>query len=174
VKLIVLLRNPVDRAYSHHWLATSEGHETLPFEKAIKCEAERLAGEREKMLADEHYESYNHRHYTYLSRGIYVDQLQQWMSFFPKEQCLILKSEDLYSDPITIVKQTLEFLETPVTALDEKKEFKQYREPTPRGYKNREKPPKMDQELRKDLIEYFKPHNVRLYRFIGRNFGWES
>jgi sulfotransferase family protein len=174
VKLIVLLRNPIDRAYSHHWLATSEGHETLSFEKAIKCEAGRLIGEQEKMLADEHYESFNHRHYAYLSRGIYVDQLQQWMSFFPKEQFLILKSEDLYSDPVSTVKQTLEFLGVPGSMLNEKKEFKQYREPTPRGYKNKEKPPKMDPEVRKDLIEYFKPHNVRLYEFLGRNFGWDS
>lgn len=174
VKLIVLLRNPVDRAYSHHWLSTIEGHETLSFERAIKCEAERLAGEREKMLADENYESFNHRHFAYLSRGIYVDQLREWMKFFPKAQFLILKSEDLYSDPVTTVKHTLEFLEVPSTAWDEKEEFKQYREPTPRGYKNREKPPTMDLELRKDLIDYFKPHNKRLYEFLGRDFGWDG
>src|SRR5205814_1065061 len=83
---------------------TSERKKKLPFEKAIKCEEERLAGEREKLLANEHYVSYNHRHYAYLSRGIYVEQLQQWMSYFPKEQFLILKSEDLYRDPVTIVR----------------------------------------------------------------------
>ncbi len=174
VKLIVLLRNPVDRAYSHHWLATSEGREKLSFEKAIKGEAERLAGEREKLLANEHYISYNHRHYAYLSRGIYVEQLQQWMSYFPKEQFLILKSEDLYRDPVTIVRQTLEFLEVPGTMLDEKNEFKQYREPTPRGYRNKEKPPKMDPELRKDLVEYFKLYNARLYELLGRDLGWDN
>src|SRR2546421_2474262 len=122
VKHIVLLRNPVDRAYSHHWLALYEGHETLPFEEAVKCEAERLAGEQEKILADEDYESYNHRHYSYLSRGIYVDQLRSWMSYFPKEQFLILKSEDFYSDPGTTVNQTFQFLEVPGAALDTHKE----------------------------------------------------
>jgi hypothetical protein len=173
-RLIVLLRNPVDRAYSHHWLVTQEGKEPLPFEKAIKCEAERLEGEREKILANENYVSFNHRSYAYLSRGIYVDQLQHWMRFFPKAQFLILKSEDLYNDPVTIVKQTLEFLEMPTSLLGTTKEFKQYREPTSKGYKNNEKPPRMDPDVRKYLVEYFKPHNARLYEFLGRDFGWDK
>jgi hypothetical protein len=173
VKLIVLLRNPVDRAYSHHWLSTHEGHETQSFEKAIRLEEERLRGEQEKMLADEHYESYNHRHYAYLERGIYVDQLRNWLHSFPREQFLILKSEDLYQNPVAITKQTLEFLGLPPSVLNTRKEFKQYREPVPRGYKNNEKPPQMDPELRKDLSAYFKPHNQRLYDLLGRDFEWE-
>lgn len=173
VKLIILLRNPVDRAYSHHWLSTHEGHEKFPFEKAIKYETERLAGELEKMLEDEQYESYNHRHYTYLSRGIYVDQLQNWMRYFPKERFLILKSEDLYGSPAAITRQTLEFLEVPGTRLDATREFKRYREPTPKGYQNHETPPAMDPDLRKTLIEYFKPHNARLSKLLGRNFDWD-
>ncbi len=174
VKLIVLLRNPVDRAYSHHWLATYEGHETLSFEKAIKCEAERLACEQEKMLADEHYESFNHRHFAYLERGIYVNQLQHWMSYFPKEQFLILKSEAFYRDPVTAVKQTMEFLDVPVTALNTRQPFKQYREPTPKGFKNIQKPREMDSEVRATLVEYFRPHNARLYEFLGRDFQWDA
>ncbi|HLI07094.1 MAG TPA: sulfotransferase domain-containing protein [Ktedonobacteraceae bacterium] len=173
VKLIVLLRNPVDRAYSHHWLSTHEGHETLSFEKALRLEEERLRGEEEKMLVDEHYESYNHRHYAYLGRGVYVDQLRTWLRSFPREQFLILKSEDLYQNPVAITKQTLEFLGLPPSVLNTQKEFKQYREPVPRGYKNNEKPPRMDLELRKDLSAYFKPHNQRLYDLLGRDFGWE-
>jgi Sulfotransferase domain len=173
-KLIILLRNPVDRAYSHHWLAVHEGHETLSFDKAIKCESERLAGEEEKMLADERYESYHHRHHSYLSRGIYVDQLQHWMRFFPREQFLVLKSEDLFREPVTAVKQTLEFLGLPTTALDASKPFKQYREPTPAGYRNKEQPRKLDPELRQALAEYYTPHNARLYEFLGRDFGWDK
>jgi hypothetical protein len=173
IKLIVLLRNPVDRAYSHHWLSTHEGHETLPFEQAIRKEEERLRGEQEKMLADDHYESYNHRHYAYLSRGIYADQLQNWLQVFPAEQFLILKSEDLYQNPVSITKQVLEFLGLPPSILNTTREFKQYREPMPKGYKNSAKPPKMDPELRKELAAYFRPHNQRLYTLLGRDFAWE-
>src|SRR5437588_2037479 len=52
VKLIALLRNPVDRAFSQHWLEVQSGYETLSFKEAIESEQERLAGEWEKMLED--------------------------------------------------------------------------------------------------------------------------
>ena len=172
-KLIVLLRNPVDRAYSHHWLVTLEGKEKLPFAEAIQREEERLAGEQEKILADEHYESFNHRHFSYLARGIYVDQLQHWMNFYPKEQFLILKSEDFYKSTADIFQQTLEFLGAPKDEHD-RQEFKQYREPTKKGYQNEEKPPKLDPKVRADLVDYFRPHNARLYEFLGRDFGWDK
>jgi hypothetical protein len=175
VKLIVLLRNPIDRAYSQHWLESKLGYDTLSFEDAIKCEEERTAGEREKMLENANYESYSFRHYSYLSRGRYVEQLQTWMSYFPQKQFLILKSEDLYSNSASVVKQALEFLGAPVgEQYPSNKEFKQYREPTREGYKSNEKAPKMKGEVRERLLEYFKPYNARLYEFLGRDFGWDS
>lgn len=175
VKLIVLLRNPVDRAYSHYWLVTQEGKEPLPFTEAIQREEERLAGEQEKLLTVENYQGLNHRRYSYLARGMYVEQLKMWMETFPQEQFLILKSEDLYERPAEIVKQTLAFLGVPGSEIHtDNKEFKQYREPGPQGYKNNEKPPRMDPDVRKYLVEYFKPHNARLYEFLGRDFGWDK
>src|SRR5690349_3699828 len=76
VKLIVLLRNPVDRAYSQYYHTLQLGYETLTFEEAIAAEEERIAGEREKISQDEYYQSHAFKHQSYLSRGIYVDQLQ--------------------------------------------------------------------------------------------------
>jgi hypothetical protein len=174
VKLIVLLRNPVERAYSHHWLATLEGNETLPFAEAVEREAERTAGEQERILRDEGYASFAHRHYTYLARGIYVDQLKHWMNFFPREQFLILKSEDFYKNTADTFRRTLDFLEVPTAAIRDQQDFKQYREPNRRGYQNEEKPPKLDASVRARLIDYFRPHNARLYEFLGQDFGWES
>lgn len=174
-KFIILLRNPVDRAYSHHWLATMEGKETLPFEVAIQREEERLSGEREKMLVDENYESYNHRHFSYLARGIYVDQLKTWRETFPQKAFLILKSEDFYLDPAETLKQTLDFLGVPTIDISSNnREFKQYREPNNIGHKNIHKPAKMDSKVREYLVEYFAPHNARLYEYLGRDFGWEK
>jgi Sulfotransferase domain len=174
-KLIVLLRNPIDRAYSHHWLVTEEGHETLPFEEAIKREEERLAGETEKLLADENYESFNHRHFSYLARGIYVDQLKRWMQCFPREQFLILQSEQFYKNTAAVLKQTLDFLGIPGgTLFTDNKEFKQYREPNKKGYQNIQKPPKLDPKVREYLVEYFRPHNARLYELLGQDFGWDK
>ncbi len=174
-KLIVLLRNPIDRAHSQHWLESKWGHETLSFEEAIKCEEERLVGEREKMQENENYHSYNHRHFSYLARGVYVDQLQDWMNYYPREQFLILKSEDFYSDPAAVLQQTLKFLGIPnEEQCPVNKEYKQYREPHKKGYQNNEKPAKMDPNVREYLVEYFKAHNARLSEFLGRDFEWDK
>jgi Sulfotransferase domain len=167
VKLIVLLRNPVDRAYSQCYHALELGYETLSFEEAIRREEERIAGEREKILQDELYYSNVYMHLSYLKRGIYVDQLREWMSFFPRERFLILKSEDFFTDPVTTYKRVLAFLNVPeVEPQVRKKEYKHYSHNT---YFSQ-----MDPALRRRLNEYFEPHNARLYDFLGVDFGWEK
>ncbi|GAC1629308.1 MAG: hypothetical protein NVS4B7_18130 [Ktedonobacteraceae bacterium] len=96
-KFIVLLRNPIDRAYSQYQHQVRQPNvEPLSFEEAIDAEEKRLAGEEEKLRQDEKYVSFNHRHYSYLARSTYIKQLPAWMNLFPREQFLILKSEDLY------------------------------------------------------------------------------
>ncbi len=167
VKLIVLLRNPVSRAYSQYHHAVELGHETLSFEEAIQGEEERTAGEQKKMLQDEHYYSEEFKHRSYLTKGIYVEQLQAWMALFPREQFLILKSEEFYADPAAAFKQTLTFLNIPEMELTlEKQTFK--------PYNNNVYPSKLDAAMRKRLIEYFDPHNARLYDFLGVNFDWDK
>ena len=174
IKLILLIRNPIDRAYSQHWLEVKGRYETLSFEEAIKCEQDRIAGEREKMLSDENYHSFKHRRYTYLTRGIYIDQIEYWMNFFPREQFLFLKTEDLYSNPASIVRQTLEFLGVPGTEIDTNREYKKYKVPSKTGYKAKDSTPKMDSHTRAYLVEYFEAHNARLYEFLGRDLEWDS
>ncbi len=174
IKLILLLRNPIDRAYSQHWLEVKGKYETLSFEEAIKYEQDRIAGEREKMLNDEHYHSFKHRRYTYLSRGIYMDQIEYWMNYFPREQFLFLKTEDLYTNPASMVRQTLEFLGVPSKEIDTHREYKKYKVPSKTGYRTKDSAPKMDPNTRKYLVEYFKPHNARLYEFLGRDLEWDS
>lgn len=159
-KLIVLLRNPVDRAFSHYHHEIREGWETLSFEKAISAERQRLAGEREKLLSDQTYWSVSHQHHSYLSRGIYVDQLETWERFFPREQMLILNSEDLYDRPLATLERVTAFLGLPAW---KPKEFRQY---------NHARYPVIDSGVREQLVEYFAPHNQRLYRHLGVDFGW--
>jgi hypothetical protein len=160
-RFILLVRNPVDRAYSHYNQGLRKGYETLTLEEALEKEPERLAGEVEKMFADENYYSFNHQRYTYQSRGIYADQLKAWFEYFPKEQFLILESDEFYSNPSTTLKQILAFLELPSWEL---KEYKNY---------NLGNYSKMDDSMRKRLIDYFKPHNQRLYDLLGRRFDWD-
>ena len=163
-KLIVILRNPVDRAYSQYQHQTrQEGVEPLSFEDALANEEKRLAGEEAKILIDEKYFSFNHRHYSYLARSKYIEQLPAWMELFPKEQFLILRSEDLYADPKAVVQQTLDYLNLPSSHLSQK--YKPF---------NDAKYTQMAPETRARLVEYFKPYNARLYDYLGQDFGWDK
>lgn len=167
VKLIVLLRNPVDRLYSQYRHKVARGREKLPVEEAVAREEERLRGEREKIASQKNYYSPNFQHFSYKTRGMYAEQLEIWFSLFPREQFLIMKSEDMYKDPAAIYKQTLEFLNSPIyEPASLQKEYKQYN-------KSQEVSSRLDPAFRKELVEYFKPHNARLYRLVGRDFEWD-
>jgi hypothetical protein len=165
VKLILLLRNPVDRAYSHHNMnfKRSDIPENLSFEKAIEAEEARLDGEMERMRRDENYISLDFSYYSYLASGIYIDQIKDWMMFFPRDQILILKSEDLFESPPTVYKQVLEFLNLPMHKLQE------FKNANPRDYSS-----SMNPATRKYLIDFFRPHNQRLYNALGVDYDWDK
>lgn len=165
-RLIVLLRNPVDRAYSHYFHEVELGHEKLSFEEALAQEEARTHEECARIAADPQYRSYNHQHYTYLSRGIYANQLQRWLNLFPREQLLVIKSEDFYADPDGIFQQTLAFLDVRAMGQKPSQWYKPYNHST---YEQA----KMSPHVRKRLTVYFEPHNDRLYKLLERDFGWE-
>ena len=164
VKFIILLRNPIDRAYSHYNMRHGAGNEPLSFEEAIQKEQDRTKGEFEKMQKDETYYSMAYFHHSYLDRGIYVDKIKRWMSVFPKEQFLILQSEEFLKNTSSIYKKVLKFLELPEWELLE------YEEVGRAEYKH----PKMNDDTRQKLIEFFRSHNKRLYEFLGVNYNWED
>src|SRR5215207_4014201 len=95
-KSIVLLRNPVDRAYSHYLLEWSRGEEKLDFAAALDAELERLDGEEARLARDPWYTSAFHKHASYMARGDYARQLERWFAVFPREQILVIRSDDLY------------------------------------------------------------------------------
>ena len=160
-RLIALLRNPVDRAYSDYHHLVRSGREHLAFEEAIEAEEERLRGESEKMLEDEHYVSPNHQHFSYLARGLYADQLMRWSEFFDNEQMLVLKSEDFFKRPREGLKAVLDFLDLPEW------EPESWGAPKKGGYEG-----EIDPKTRRRLEEYFEPHNQKLYEYLGTDFGW--
>jgi hypothetical protein len=164
-KLIALLRNPVDRAYSHyqHQVKRVNGasHETLSFEGAIEAEESRLDGELEKLLQDEYYDSLNYRSYSYLSRGIYVDQLLAWSEFFDRSRMLVLRSEDLFGATEDTLETILDFLGVP-----------RWAPKTPTPIPNKREYTGLSPTTRQRLDEYFRPHNCRLYEYLGVDLGW--
>lgn len=161
VRLIAVLRNPVDRAYSSYQHAIRKGTESVPtFEEAVELEETRLRGERDKMLADERYDSLNLRRFSYLSRGVYADQLMEWSRFFSDAQMLVLKSENLFERTPDTLKLVLNFLDLPGW------------EPEARESRKERKYPPMNPDTRRRLRSYYDPHNQRLYEYLGVDFGW--
>jgi Sulfotransferase domain len=166
VKLIVLLRNPVDRAYSQYNFEVELKRESLSFEDAIAAEEGRIGKERERILADERYVSFDHSRFSYLARGAYVDQIRAWMEFFPREQFLILRSEDFYTNPASVLEEVSQFLH--LAPLEKHERIKSYKQ---HNYNNTPYS-QMDAATRKRLLAYFEPHNRRLSDFLGMTFDW--
>jgi hypothetical protein len=162
VKLIVLLRNPVDRAYSHYWHQAKRGHEPLSFPEAVDREEERLAGELERMQADPGYVSYERHHHSYIARGRYAEQLEPWFERFPRDRFLIESSEEFFTDPAPVFKRVLDFLDLSSFDLPRYDTFNAFAEST------------MDAGLRDRLARSLRPHNERCYRVVGRDFGWDG
>ena len=110
VKLLVLLRDPVRRAWSHYRHMVRLGLEPLSFQEAIAQEPVRLAGEVERLEADPDYDAVGYRRYSYLTRGAYAEQLRRWLGHFPADRFLVLSSERLLADPAGGYARVLEFL----------------------------------------------------------------
>jgi len=160
-KLIVLLRDPVDRALSHYHHEVALGREPLPFAEAIDAEAERTGGEEERLAREPGYFSHAWWDYTYVARGRYAEQLERWLARFSREQLLVLASEDLAAEPAQTYGRVLEFLGRSPFELDS----------YPRVYKQDYS--EMSPETRRRLAVEFAAPNIRLYELLGRDFGWQ-
>ena len=136
--------------------------ESLSFAEAIATEPERLAGEEERLRNEPDYFSYNHRHYSYLRRGAYVEQLRRWGEHFPRSQLLVIQSERLFREPAAVTAEVQAFLGLRPFRLE------QY-EPFLRGGYNQGVPP----ELRAELARHFEPWNRELYEWLGEELDWD-
>lgn len=110
VKVIVLVRDPIERAFSAHKQETWRGFETLSFEEALEAEEERLEGEEERILADPTYQSFAHQHHAYVGRGLYARQLQRMAEAVGEDNLLTLDADRFFADPGTAWTTVLEHL----------------------------------------------------------------
>jgi Sulfotransferase domain len=161
-KIIVALRNPVDRAYSHFQMSRREEEEPLEsFEAAVAAEEERLAPELARSKVDSRYRSWPIGCWSYLMRSSYAAQLERWFALLPRVQFHVLTLEELSARPQATLDRVHEFLELP-----------------PHRYEGL-KPlhtatyDPIDPATHAQLAEYFRPMNERLYELLGRDFGWE-
>jgi hypothetical protein len=160
VKLVIMLRNPVDRAFSAYKHEFARGFEHLRFEEALELEDSRLAGEIDRMASDSHYESFAHRHHSYRHRGHYAEQLERVFRYFPREQVHIIDSETFFADPAEDYRLLLAFLGL--------RPF----EPARFDHHNARPSPPMASGTRRMLDEYYRSRNAQLAVLLDRKPRW--
>jgi hypothetical protein len=160
-RLIVMLRNPADRAYSQFQMSRREGEEQLDFAEAIASEDRRLDNERARAMKSPHYNSWPIGCWSYLMRSRYAEQLERWFALFPAGQFHILTLEEMAHDPRQALDGIHQFLGLPAH---------RYEDPRPLHIASYDSMTAAD---RAQLTDYFRPHNERLYELLGRDLGWE-
>jgi Sulfotransferase domain len=162
VAIIVNLRDPVERAYSHYKEQTFHGRETLSFEAALDAEDDRLHGEAERIASEPGYLSVAHEHLSYLAQSRYLDMLPRWFSLFPREQLHITASEDFYADPDRHVNEIWRFLGLAPRKL------------VSRTRHNARPAPDIRLETRERLQDAVADHNRGLEELLARSLPWPA
>jgi hypothetical protein len=156
---IALVRDPVERAWSHWKERRSNGLEPLEFADALAAEDGRVAGEYERMAADPNYFSEPVDWYTYRARGRYIEHLAPWMDLFG-DQLLVITSEDLYRDPASTYRVVLDHIGLPA------------HQPAAFEVFNDRRSTPIDPAIRAELQDHFAPYNAKLEQVLGRTLPW--
>ena len=160
-KLVVLLRNPVKRAISHHLHMVWEGHEPVKdINEALDLEAERLEGIEPRLVAERSFVSRPHQHFSYMARGHYASQLERLFTHFKRENVLVMSAEKLISDSKSGLATIQSFIGLePDPAIDlEKRNASAKFEPQP--------------ETLKRLADEFAESNKRLSEIVDIEIPW--
>jgi len=158
-KLIIVLRNPIDKAQSHYYLSKKFG-ETRTFEEFIEEDINDIL-EWDIGSKDDYYFATKVEN-SKLARGFYVEQLPVWFELFSKNQILIISSEDLASNTKNVINNIFQFLNLPKYEIPNIEKV------------NVSKHSKMNSDTRKRLIAFFKPYNKQLYEFLNYKFDWDK
>jgi hypothetical protein len=159
-RLVAVLRNPVDRAYSQYQHAVALGRESLSFDPAPAAEGDRTQGEVDRLVADPRAFSREWWDHTYAARGLYAEQLERWLAVFPRERLLVVTTDELGERPAETYASILAFLGAPPHELDD----------YPRVFDRDYSP--MRPETRAALEARFAEPNRRLEALLDRELGW--
>ena len=162
VRIVAMLRDPVERAYSAHKHELARGFETESFERALELEDERLAGQEDRMLADPGYQSFSHRHHAYVRRGQYAEQLLRLRQSFPADRVHVIESESFFERPESTYGRVLDFLGLPAVLPDR---FDRW---------NARPSSPMAEATRARLRQHFRGHDLSLAAMLGRDPAWAS
>ena len=162
VRVVAMVREPVERAYSAHRHELSRGFETEEFERAVDLEDERTAGEAEKMVADPSYVSFEHRHHSYLARSRYSEQIDRYLDALGPERVYVVDADVFFADPVVEFERLRAWLGLP-----------SWKPAKVEQWNARPRLP-MSAELRERLDRYFAPYDARLAEQMGRQPSWRS
>lgn len=160
-KLLVLLRDPVDRAISHYYHQVHKGREERRFNEAIQYERQLLESNANQILDANWFRRNKMQHFSYLARGLYHIQLRRLFRYYSREQVLVLESEKLFRRKKDPLLQLCDFLGIE-------------KNPPPFPQKNTRTYPEVDDETIESIHKFFRPHNQELGDLLGRPFSWTS
>jgi len=160
-KIVICLRNPVDRAVSSYWHYVRKGIEDLSMRQAFENEKERIRIDKIRLSKDEFYFGYKHKHLSYLDKGIYADQVKRYLDHFDRSRVLILRAERLFDETQFAVNEVISFLELEHRQLDVSRKY------NTGSYRS-----EIEADVRARLEEYYKPHNERLFELLEVESAW--
>jgi hypothetical protein len=159
-RILLMLRDPVRRAHSHWVHSTAHGHETLGFEEALDAEPARLAGEVERIVADDRYHGLSHEHHSYVAKGCYAPQVERVLARIPRDRVLVVPSERFYRTPDAVLDTVTTWIGTRPVRLSE------------RDDRNGHPYDPMEETTRRRLALRFEESNERLFALLGERFDW--
>ncbi|WP_262848561.1 sulfotransferase family protein [Mumia quercus] len=161
-RLVVLVRDPVERAYSAHRHELARGFETEPFEEALKLEDERLAGEEQRLVEDPSYQSFEHRHHGYLARGRYAPQIRRLQEAVGDDRVYVMDADRFFDTPQEEFARLCAWLGMPAWTPDAVEQWNaRQRDPMPA-------------ELRRSLEAEFADLDDELSQMLGRPVSWRD
>ena len=162
IKLIVLLRNPVDRAYSHFQMEKRKSRESLSFEDAIIEEQKNIRKIYKKELNEENkFANKFLLNKSYINKGLYKEQLERLFEFYDKTNLLVIQSEEFKNNTDKVFNQVCDFLS--INRMSIPKKIKN---------KNVRKYPPINKKTKDFLNNLYKKHNIDLYKLIGEQYDW--
>ena len=163
IKLIVILRNPIDKAYSTYQQQFRFGEYTTSFEDTINAEFRRIDLNKDfPELNSNNYDFENFVAQNIIRHGVYADYLETWLKIFDRKQILILNSDDLKKSTKETLRRVFNFLNVSNYDIKDTSQV------------NVGKYPTINKITRKKLIEFFKPHNQRLNKLLDTEFNWNN
>jgi hypothetical protein len=164
-RIVVLLREPVERAISHWQHMTRLGFEQLAFRDALAAEPDRIDAALADVAAGRSIDEGPLLRFSYRARGRYDEQLPRWLERYPRDRVLILRSDELFADPATSVAQLEQFAHLDPWTHGS---FRNWSTPSAAGTPKFPTPTvkAADRDALDELRDHYQPHNERLAELL--------